>query len=92
MMTITKNLERICYEIYQKYAFTDECVTYNEDIQQVTTPTNPTITLNQHTQPTTVVDAALALPPSARKPISAAQERCLSMQEKQHQAEMNCLA
>lgn len=50
-----------------------------------------TSTVTPHQQPSTVVEAALSLPMTTKKPISAAQERCLSMQEQQHEAEMELL-
>lgn len=61
--------------------------TENGEVQSGTTST-----FTQHQKPSTVVEAALSLPMATKKPISAAQERCLSMQEQQHEAEMELLA
>ena len=60
------------------------------NVQVPTTGTATSATENE-LPPSSVVDAALAPSFTNKSPISAAQTRCLAMQTKQHEAEMELL-
>ena len=61
------------------------------DDDEIDSVATTTFTPNQHQLPSSVVEAALTPSFTRKSQISAAQARCLDMQTKQHEAEMELL-